>query len=319
MAPVRSVLIRLGLSAVGAIYVAMGVVSARVALLGARDREDGVPGALRFLLEQPHGARILGAVVAGLAGIALVHVIEAATGRRPAFVRAGLAANAVAYGSLAWTAARLLFHIGRGGGSLERTGVSWLLGQVWGATLLEIVGATVVAGGLWEAYQGLRGRLSFSRRLLPRGFTRWLVWIARFGQITRGLVLTVLGYFLIRAAEELDPGRVRSVGGVLHAFSQTAMGPIFDANVASRNPPLPSLRKNGNVSPASAVNKMSGRPSLSASRKSTPMLATGFPLSSKAQPASSAVSSNLPLPLFRNKKFGRLSFVTYASISPSPS
>ncbi|MFY9550692.1 MAG: DUF1206 domain-containing protein, partial [Thermoanaerobaculia bacterium] len=78
----RSILIRAGLFALGTLYVVMGVVSASVALLGARDREQGVPGALAFLLEQPHGAWLLGAVVAGLAGIALAHAAEAARGPR---------------------------------------------------------------------------------------------------------------------------------------------------------------------------------------------------------------------------------------------
>jgi hypothetical protein len=231
MGGVRGILVRLGLLALGAIYIAMGAVSARVAFLGAR-REEGVPGALRFLLDQPRGLRILGAVVAGLAGIALVHLLEAVTGRRPGWVRAGLAANALGYGALAWTAARLLFHIGRGGQSLERMGISWLLGEAWGATLLELVGAAVVAGGFWQAYQGLRGRLDFSRKLLPRRLSRMLVFIARFGLLTRGLVLGGLGFFLIRAAEELDPGRVQTMGGVLHAFSQMALGPVFVGFVA---------------------------------------------------------------------------------------
>lgn len=232
MGVVRGILVRLGLLALGAVYIAMGAVSARVAFLGARNREEGVPGALRFLLDRPHGPRILGAVVAGLVGIALVHLFEAFTGRRPGLTRAGLAANALGYGALAWTSARLLFHIGRGSGSLERTGISWLLSESWGATLLEIVGAGVVAGGAWEAYQGLRGRLDFSRKLLPRRLSRALAFIARFGSITRGLVLGALGYFLIRAAEELDPGRVQSMGGVLRAFSQTALGPVFVGVVA---------------------------------------------------------------------------------------
>jgi hypothetical protein len=232
MEAVRGILVRLGFVALGAIYVAMGAVSARVALLGARNREEGVPGALRLLLDRPHGARILGAVVAGLAAIALVHLIEAVTGRRPGLTRAGLAANALGYGALAWTAARLLFHRGSSGPSLERTGISWLLGEPWGAMVLEIIGAGVVAGGLWEAYQGLRGRLDFSRKLLPRRLSRILAVIARFGLLTRGLVLGALGYFLIRAAEELDPSGVQTMGGVLQAFSRTALGPVFVGVVA---------------------------------------------------------------------------------------
>ena len=228
----RNALVRVGLVATGLVYVAMGVVSARVAFLGVRDREEGVPGALRLLMDQPHGSRLLAAVLVGLAGIALVHAVEAVTGSRSVPARAGLAVNALGYATLVWASARLLFHLGRGGGSPERAGVSWLLGAVWGASLLEIVGAAVIIGGLWEVSQGLRGRLTYSRRLLPRRLAKWLAFVARFGLVARGLVLSALGYFLVRAAEELDPGRVHTMAGALGAFSHTALGPAFMGVVA---------------------------------------------------------------------------------------
>jgi hypothetical protein len=182
-------------------------------------------------LSRPHGSLLLGAVVLGLGGIALVHAVEAATGGRGLPARVGLAANALGYAVLVWTSTRVLFHLGRGGQSLEHAGITWLLREDWGATLLELAGAAVIAGGLWEAYQGWRGRLGFSRRLLPR-LAGWLVLVARFGLIARGLVLCALGYFLLRAAEELDPDRVRTMGGALGAFSRTALGPSFMGVVA---------------------------------------------------------------------------------------
>lgn len=228
----RGALIRFGLVATGLIYVAIGVVSARVAFLGARNREEGVPGALRLLMSQPHGSMLLGAVVLGLAAIALVHAVEAGTGSRSLPARVGLAANALGYATLVWTSVGLLFRLKRGGESLEHAGIMWLLEEAWGAALLEMIGAAVIAGGLWEAYQGLRGRLTFSRKLLPRRLARGLAFIARFGLIARGLVLGSLGYFLLRAAEELDPDRVRTMGGALGAFSRTALGPGFMGVVA---------------------------------------------------------------------------------------
>ena len=233
MAPVlRNFAVRFGLGAVGAVYVALGIVSARVALLGARSRDQGMPGALRLLLEQPKGVWILGAVVAGLAAIALVHCFEAVTGSRSAVVRIGLAVSGIGYGTLAWTAGRLLFHLRKGGGSLERAGLAWLLGEAWGPAVLEIVGTAVAAGGLWELYRGALGRLAFRRYLLPRILARLLAGLSRFGLVARGLVLCALGYFLVRAAEDLDPARVQTMGGTLRTFSQTALGPLFTAVVA---------------------------------------------------------------------------------------
>ncbi len=228
----RNFAVRFGLGATGAVYFALGIVSARVAFLGAKRREAGIPGALRFLLQQSNGPWILGAVVAGLAAIALVHLVESVIGSRKALTRLGLAANGFGYATLAWTAARLLFHLEKGGGSFEHAGVSWLLGESWGASALAAAGVAVAAGGLWEGYQGVRGRLPFRRDLLPRHVVRLLSAVARFGLVARGLVLAAVGYFLFRAAAELNPDRIRSFGGALRALSRSALGPAFMAVVA---------------------------------------------------------------------------------------
>src|SRR4030095_12464811 len=58
----RSLFVRTGLAALGLLYVAMGVVSARVAFLGASERGQGVPGALSLLMAQTYQTWLLGAV-----------------------------------------------------------------------------------------------------------------------------------------------------------------------------------------------------------------------------------------------------------------
>jgi hypothetical protein len=234
---VRSAAERAGYFAIGLVYLAMGFVSARIAVLGARDRDHGVLGALRFLLDRPLGAWVLGAVVAGLAAIAAAHFVQALRGPGGVVKRIGLFANGFGYGALAWTAARLLLHLRvappGAPGSLERESVSWLLSESWGAAALELAGAAVILGGLWEIGQGLAGRMPFRGGRLPRRLASFFAATSRFGLVARGSTLAALGYFLIRAAEELDPSAVRSVGGVLNAFARTPLGPAFMAVVGA--------------------------------------------------------------------------------------
>jgi Domain of Unknown Function (DUF1206) len=234
---VRSAAERAGYFAIGLIYVAMGFVSARIAVLGARDRDHGVLGAMRFLLDRPYGVWVLGTVVAGLASIACAHLVQSLRGPGGVVHRIGLFVNAFGYAALAWTATRLLLHLrvgpAGGGASLERESVSWLLSESWGAAVLELAGAAVVLGGLWEIGQGVAGRLPFRRGRLPRSLARPFAAISRFGLVARGATLVALGYFLIRAAEELDPSAVRTVGGVLDAFARTPLGPVFMGVVAA--------------------------------------------------------------------------------------
>ena len=74
--------------------------------------------------------------------------------------------------------------------------------------------------------------LPFRRDLLPRGLRRALAGVARFGLVVRGLVLAALGYFVVRAAEDLDPAQVHSMGGTLRVIAETGPGPLFTAAVA---------------------------------------------------------------------------------------
>lgn len=228
----RRVAVRSGFGAVGIVYFALGVVLLRVAFLGTRRHEPGIPAALRFLLARPYGAWLLGGVIAGLAAIAVAHAVEAAFGHRGPIVRVGLAVNAIGYVALATTAARLVLHLRQPDGSLEKAGAAWLFGESWGPAVVEVIGVAVALGGLWEIGQGVFGRLSFRRDLLPGGLASVLAAVCRFGLAARGLVLVALGYFFVLAAEELNPRRVPSVGGALHGLSQTALGPILTAAIA---------------------------------------------------------------------------------------
>jgi len=227
----RPFLVRTGLFALGVVYVAMGVVSARVAFLGASEKGQGVPGALTFLLEQRHGPWLLGAVVAGLAGIALANAVGARKRGRARGDRLLQAVNAVGYGILAWTAGRALLNLGRGA-NLQRTGASWLFTRSWGPPVVALVGLVVGAGGLWEMWLGLRGKLPFRRDLLPKGFVKLLSGVSRFGLLSRGLVIATLGFFVVQAARALDPKQVHSIGGTLRTFAHGPLGPIFVGVIA---------------------------------------------------------------------------------------
>jgi hypothetical protein len=224
----RALLIRVGLCALGLVYVAMGLVSGRVAWLGAREPQ-GVGGALRLLLDGGKGTWLLGAVALGLAGLAVGRGLDAARGKRSAISRIGLGIDALGYAVLSWTAISLLLHLqsARPGPSLTRTGAAWLLAASWGPTILEIVGVVVAAGGLRELWMGISGRLTHRPDAAPRDVARVLTAIARFGLAARGAVLCAVGYYIVRAAEEANPARVHTMGGTLKQFSVSPHGTVI--------------------------------------------------------------------------------------------
>jgi hypothetical protein len=224
----RALLVRGGFCALGLVYIAMGIVSGQVALLGAREQQ-GVGGALNLLFDGGRGGWLLGVVALGLAGLAAARAIDAFAGRRGVFSRIILWIDALGYAVLSWTAVTLLLHLraSRRGPSLTRTSAALLLSESWGPAVLEIAGIVVAAAGLREIWMGVTGRLAHRPDAAPRRIARVVVTIARFGLAARGAVLCAIGYYIVRAAEDADPSRVHTMGGTLRQVSARPYGAIL--------------------------------------------------------------------------------------------
>jgi hypothetical protein len=218
----------------GAVYAAIGIVAARVAFLGSRDRVAGMPGALRFISLQPHGQLILWGIVSGLTAFAIWQLAEAANPRRSAFQRLGRAAAGVGYGALAWTGVRFLIRVRKGTAPTHRAVLEWLLSQPWGAAALTGVAVIVLVGAVQQIVQAVSGRLRerFLGRVMGPRASSIALRIARVGLAARGVVFGIVGYFLIRTASERDASQFREIGGALRALSKTPAGPALMGVVA---------------------------------------------------------------------------------------
>ncbi len=230
----RHVLPRVGYAAVGLLYVTVGFLAARIALLGSRDRVAGMRGALHVLLRRPEGPWIVGGIAAGLMGFVVWRTLQAFTAPRVnVLTRAGWLVAAIGYGALSITAVRLVIRA-RGGFPLTRVGLDWLLASEGGRAALEIAGAILVVAGVVAVVQGVTGRLP--RWLRSVGFDRTTRTIAsrlaRVGLAARGVVGMAMGYFLIRAVQDLNSREVREIGGSLRGLSALPIGPLIMGVVA---------------------------------------------------------------------------------------
>jgi hypothetical protein len=52
----------------------------------------------------------------------------------------------------------------------------------------------------------------------------WIIAIARFGLAARGVVFSIIGFFLIQAARHYDPSEVRGLGEALQVLAQQPYG-----------------------------------------------------------------------------------------------
>jgi hypothetical protein len=218
---------RVGLAARGAVYVTVGVLAAAAAM-GYGTRATGLDGAVRAIGRVDRTIVLL--LAAGLVCYAIWRFAQAildldARGRsmRALGDRTGDIISGVGHLGLALTAAG--YGLTKGGSSL-RASVARRLADPWGPWTVGLAGAVVVGIGVWQFY--VAWRAGFEQHLRLRHMTasarRWSRRIGRFGLGARGVTLIVTGYFLIRAARDMNAREVRDLGGALRTLQQQSNG-----------------------------------------------------------------------------------------------
>jgi hypothetical protein len=207
--------------------VIVGAVAARVAFAG-RGRPTDTRGALATILGQPLGRVMLAVVAVGLLGYALWLLLSAvldAEGRGSDLTgtlkRAGAAARGLVHAGIALQAGVMVVGTRTRGGHAAREWTARLLAAPFGAWLVALAGASVLAYGGYQFYRALAGDLTKHLDVAALGAQRaeWAVRFGRFGMAARGLVFSVIGFFLIRAALRYDPQQAKGVADALRTLA----------------------------------------------------------------------------------------------------
>ena len=214
-------LARGGYLARGVVYLLLGGLAVSSALYGGSDGQDS-SDALSSLLGLPFGRVLLGLVAIGLFGYVLWKLAQGLLNAdhhdddaKGLFARAGQLISGGVNLFLALSAARLALSLGStGGGDGEQNASAWLLQQPFGPALLGLVGVGVlVAAGLQIWYGVSHG---YAKRLsLPAGQKSWMDPVCVFGIAARGVVLAIIGGFLVMAAFSVSP---EQAGGTAEAL-----------------------------------------------------------------------------------------------------
>lgn len=122
---------------------------------------------------------------------------------------------------LAVTALRMSMGGGSSGGGAPQTLASKLLTLPWGAALVVAAGAVVVGAGIYYGHKGVSGeykshlrRTETSERLAP---------LCKVGLVAHGIVISLIGGFLILAGVTADPSQA---GGMATAFETVRAQPF---------------------------------------------------------------------------------------------
>jgi Domain of Unknown Function (DUF1206) len=225
-------------------YVAIGIsfgIVAVLALLVAFRRGGKTTdrsGALQTIGQHGWGKLLLVVLAAGFAAYALWRFVQAflgcgddGLGQRIAAVGKGLLYTGLFVETLGF-----LLGVSKGGGQQrERDLAARLLKQPGGRWVLAAIGGAVLLAGLWNVYRGLSGRF---RKHLKEGEmskveSRWAIAVAVVGYTARGVVFTLIGVFVVRAAWDYKPREAIGLDGALRKLAAHSYGDVLLGVVAA--------------------------------------------------------------------------------------
>ncbi len=228
-------LARAGWVAKGAVYVLMGLTAFALGRGESSDDEASPEGALGQVASSPGGEALLGILAVGLALYAVWRLLSAALvhgGELKDWLdRIGYLFSGLFYGILAFTAGRVILSDTQTGdrNTVEKLSKAMLESSI-GRWALLLVGLGVVGLGIYFVVdKGIKQ--SFLEELSFKGASRQerrLVTIAgRIGWMGRGLVTIAVGFFVAKAAWEVDREDARGFDRALRELATHEQGQYF--------------------------------------------------------------------------------------------
>lgn len=231
-------LARFGYVAKGFVYAAIGIL-ALLAAFTTGGKTTGTSGALQTIARQPFGQVLLALIAIGLVGYVIWRLVQAfndpenkGTDAKGIFTRIGYFLSGVAYAAVAVNAALLAFGSSSGssgGSSSKQDWTATVMQQPFGRWLVGLAGALAIGIGFYRIYKAYKTkfRKQLDLRELSTQQEKWLVNICRFGIAARGVVFVMIGFFIIQAAKNYDPQKVKGLDGALLTLSQQSYGKIL--------------------------------------------------------------------------------------------
>lgn len=240
--PWVKVLARIGLAAVGVVYILVGVLAVQLAA-GTGGGNGDAPdqqSALQQINGAPMGRFMLGLIAVGLLGYLVWRLTEAfadveGEGNEPKGLakRAGHAINGIVYGGIGLQAGTLA--LGRGSsGSGQEEWTARFMALPLGRWLVGLAGLFVIGYGLYQIYEAwtrkYRDRLAYEQMSAEE--QRWIDPLSVAGLIAHGIVLGLTGSFLIQAAYRFNAEEAQGLGGALDEIARQPFGPWLLGAVA---------------------------------------------------------------------------------------
>ena len=238
--PLVEVGARAGYVVRGLLYGLIGVLALLVAV-GAGGKETDQQGTLVWLAGQPYGKAVIVVVIAGLVFYALWGFIRAIfdpfnRGDDAAGIgaRLGFAWSGTAYTGLLLFAVPLALGKGAATGDGTQKMVATILSHPFGQFVAGLLGIIVIGVGIGQFVDAYRApfRKDFKRSEMSSEERAIAVNLGRFGMFSRGVIFSLLGWFVVAAAIGQDAGRAHGYGGAFATLAKQPFGHVLLAVVA---------------------------------------------------------------------------------------
>ncbi len=223
---------RAGYTARGIVYILVGALAMLAAWHGGQ--AEGTKGALSSLTGKTWGMALLWVIGIGFFCYAAWRVIAAwmdlerhGTEAKGIVARLGMLATAVIHAALGIYVIQLV--MGSGGGTddsqSQEDWTAWLLSQPFGRWIVMAIGLVVIGAGIYYAYKGVAEK--YKEHLRWTETVERLDPLCKLGFVAYGLVIAMIGGFLLWAGWTSDPSEA---GGLDQAFAtvrQAAFGRVL--------------------------------------------------------------------------------------------
>lgn len=233
---------RFGYAAKGFVYAAIGILALLTAFSVGGDTTD-TSGALQAISTQPFGKILLALIALSLLGYVTWHLIQAikdpedkGKDAKGLITRLGYLFSSIVYLGVAINAG--LLAIGNSsnssGGNSKQDWTAMVMQQPLGRWLVGVAGALTIGYGFWRIYSAYKTKFRKKLNLneLDSKQKDLLVNISRFGIAARGVVFVMIGFFVLQAAKNYDPAKVKGLDGALLTLAQQPFGKALLALMA---------------------------------------------------------------------------------------
>jgi len=232
---------RIGLVSYGVVHLLVGYLALKVALDGSASKKTDKAGALETLAEQTGGQILLWVITLGLIALVVWQLAEAAWGhrwvrpeRKRTLKRLVNVGEALIFGAVALSAAKLASGSGSGSGETQKTMTAKILDLPGGQLLVGAIGVAVIAIAGFVVHRGVTKKFTEDLDLSPASprARKAAIRLGQVGYPALGVAYGTVGMLIVIAAANYDPNKEVGLDAALKTLAGQPYGALLLGVVA---------------------------------------------------------------------------------------